>query len=153
MVKSDGSDAADRGCQIVLRTLAQPSGLPSHKVDGVNWVVFEGLVDIAAGADDGDVLTAVLFESPFTDDWLKVYAEPIGGAPVGYRRQLFTLDRYTVPMGDNSSWRSMRIQVIPFLERGDGSRLFDHNRLSGDFENYVLTKDQTSYGDDPAVCH
>ncbi len=149
-IKADGTDAADRGCQLVLRTLAQPFGLPSHSVNGVNWVVYEGTIDVAEGADGAP---AALFASRSTNGWWKVVAEPVAGGEPGYQRYRFTLDRNTVPMGDNTSWRTMRIEVIPFLERADGSRLFDHNRYRDDFANYVITKDETRYGDDPAVCH
>jgi hypothetical protein len=149
-IKADGNDAADRGCQIVLRTLAQPGGLPSNNVNGVNWVVYHGFVDVAEGAAG---TPAALFASRSTNGWWKVTAQPVDGAVDGYQRYRFVLDRNTVPMGDSTSWRSMRIDVIPYLEGADGSRLFDHNRYTDDFANYVLTKDETRYGDDPAACH
>lgn len=147
--KADGTDAADRSCQIVLRTLGQPSGLPSHSSDGVNWVVYEGHVDVADGAEG---VPMALFSSRSTNGWWQVDAVPVAGADPGYQRYTFTLDRKTVPMGDNTSWRSMRIEVVPFLAT-DSGRLFDHNRYPSDFENYVITKDNTRYGDDLAVCH
>ena len=149
-IKADGGDAADRGCQIVLRTLGQPSGLPSNYADGANWVVFEGMVDVAEGADG---VPAAVFASRSTNGWWKVDAEPVAGGQPGYHQYRFVLDRKTVPMGDNTSWRNMRIEVIPYLEGADGSRLFDHNRYPGDYDNYVLTAWESRYGDDPAVCH
>jgi hypothetical protein len=147
--KADGSDAADHGCQIVLRTLGQPSGLPGHRVDGVNWVVYEGNVDVADGADGSPM---ALFSSRSTHGWWQVDAVPVAGGEPGYQRYKFTLDRNTVPMGDSTSWRSMRIEVVPFLAT-DGGRLFDHNRYPSDFENYTITQYNTHYGDDLAVCH
>jgi hypothetical protein len=147
--KADGQDAADRDCSIVLRTLAQPYGLPSNQVNGTNWVVYAGTVDVADGAEG---TPRALFASRSTNGWWQVDAVPVDGGEPGYQRYLFTLDRNTVPMGDNTAWRNMHIEVVPFLAI-DGGRLFDHNRHTGDFENYVITKDRTRYGDDPAACH
>jgi hypothetical protein len=148
-LKVDGGDAADRDCRLVLRTLQQPFGLPSNAANGVNWVVYHGMIDVA---DDADGIPAALFASNSTNGWWRVVATHVGDGEPGYQRYRFILDRNTVPMGDSTAWRHMRINVIPYLERADG-RIFDHNRYRGDFENYVITKDESRYGDDLAVCH
>jgi hypothetical protein len=148
--KADGSDRSDRDCQIVLRSLAQPFGLPAHSVDGVNWVVYEARVDVDETAIGTPTL---LFSSKYTTNWWQLTGVPVDGGAPGYQRYSFTLDQKTVPMGDSSSWRSMRFEVIPLLSLADGGRLFDHNRFRGDFENYVITVHETRFGDDPAACH
>lgn len=48
-------------------------------------------------------------------------------------RYEFVILERTVAMGDNTAWRNMRIEVIPFVRVGEG-RLFDHNRVSGHYE-------------------
>jgi hypothetical protein len=147
--KADGLDRADRQCRVVLRTLGQPFGLPTSSVDGVNWVVWEGTLDVA---DDADEVPAVLFTSRSANGWWRIPAKPVIGALDGYQRYSFRLDQKTVPGGDSTAWRGFRIEVIPYLEGEDGSRLFDHNRLSNDFENYVLDQHRTYWQDDANVC-
>jgi hypothetical protein len=147
--KADGQDRSDRDCKIVLRTLSQPNGLPTHSADGVNWVVYSGRIDVA---DDAEGAPRALFTSRSTNGWWQVDSVPIDGAAAGYQRYQFTLDRHTVPGGDSTAWRSFRIEVVPFLAT-NGDRLFDHNRYPGDFDNYVINMNRTSYGDDPAICH
>jgi len=147
--KADSADSADHDCKIVLRTWAQPFGLPTNHVDGDTWVVYEGTLDVA---DDADGAPRVLFSSRSTPGWWQIGAVPVSGASSGYQRYAFTLDRNTVLAGFSPAWREMRIELVPFLATS-GHRLFDHNRYPNDYDNYVITADHQSYGDDPAVCH
>jgi len=148
--KRDSLDAADRSCAIVLRDLGQPDGMPGHTVNGTHWVVFEGHLDVAT---DVQGTPAVLVQSVGIADWREVSASPVQGAPAGFQRYRFTLDDETVPMGDNASWREMRIEVAPFVRLANGARLFDHNRRPGDLDNYALTAGASRIEDEPAICH
>lgn len=146
--RADSMDDADRACRVVLRDLGQPLGMPSHYVDGTNWVVFEGHVDVPSD-EPGTVF--VLYTNG-SGTWREVEGTMMGGGVAGFRRYLFVLDEYTVPMGDSTAWRSMRIEVVPFLLTPDESRLFDHNRLPGAFDNYVLTADSPAVDEEPGIC-
>jgi len=45
------------------------------------------------------------------------------------------------------------MEVVPYLLFEDGTRMFDHNRRKGDFENYLLSLENNfEVADDPTVC-
>ena len=141
--KADSNDKADRNCAVVLRRFGQPHGLPSNRVGGTNWVVFEGWVDVHDGTVEAP---SVLFSSPHTA-WQSVAGEATPGAPDGFRRYAFKLSDGTLPMGDSTAWKEMRIELVPFLPRPTG-RLFDHNRNFDDFANYVVDANAPAIPDD-----
>jgi hypothetical protein len=147
--KADGLDRADRTCRVVLRTLAQPFGLPTHSFEGANWVVWEGRFDVQ---DSVEGTPYAMFTSRSTNGWWRVPAVAIDGAQHGHQRYSFRLDRHTVVAGESTAWRDFRIEVLPYVEAEDGARLFDHNRLPDDFANYVLDRDRTTWVDDQSVC-
>jgi hypothetical protein len=45
-----------------------------------------------------------------------------------------------------------KIQVVPFIHLAGGGRLFDHNRNSGELDNYAITSPDFSIWDDTTVC-
>ncbi len=161
--KADGSDIADRSCRVVLREVARPpaSGLYETNCEtesGACFFVFAGTVDVseafAAGASVG-----VLFSSTWQPGWFEVAAVPVDPTtletPVedGFVRFEFRLDDKTMAAGASAgAIQRTKISLIPFVRTG-GARHFDHNRLPGDFETYVVeATNGFSVADEGAIC-
>lgn len=130
--KADGWDAADRGCAIVLDHVER-AGLST--IDGRS-LAWEGeLVLSDAGQAQG--APRVLYGVFGT--WWDVPAEPVDGQPGRYR---FRIEEHTIQTGvSTTSLTRFRMSLAPYLATADGGRVFDHNRLPGDFETYDLTTD------------
>src|SRR5690606_21098566 len=75
--------------------------------------------------------------------WAVRATERVEGAPRGFQRFAFAIFKHTVSPGwTATAIQEARIAVIPFLRRYDNSsRLFDHNRMAGDFDTYELNAD------------
>jgi hypothetical protein len=147
-------DQADRGCAVVLRELQRNAVDPiSYETSGSSWV-WSGIVEVAAAAvAEGDA-PAVLFRWGATSPWREAAGTPLdGGATPGYARFAIRLDHDLVGPGMSATAiTTARIEVVPFLRRADGSRLFDHNRHPGELDNYVMTYPDFAIGRAPAVC-
>jgi hypothetical protein len=130
-------------CHVILRELHQSTdgGTPFevHDVNGMKYLVWRGTIDVYA--DDlarGGVLK-VHFKGE-DGEWedIPVVHAVAGGAP-GYARYAFALDHDTFANGDDGDhWQELDLELIPFLELPDGTRIWDHNRNGGDFDNYHL---------------
>lgn len=157
--KADGTDTADRGCQIVLREAARvpgdTGGYETSCVEGRCWVVWAGTVDVAEGALREGAAPQLLWHTSFEDGWWSVPAEtPVEGAPAGFRRFAFRLDSHTVAEGvSTTSLERLTISLIPYLRTTAGGRVFDHNRVPGDLDAYTLSReDGWSVAEDPGAC-
>ena len=141
--KADGKDGADRGCQVVLRDVARRSdGRGGFETAGGAWV-WTGQVDVALGALDGGAVPGVVFRSntDFRPQWWQKGMVSVEGARAGFQRFEFRIDEHTPSPGmSGTSLDRSRIDLIPFLKLSDGGRIFDHNRLPGEFDNYALDK-------------
>jgi hypothetical protein len=150
-----GGDRADRSCTIVLRDLARRADdRGGYQTQGGNWVWF-GALDVARPALDAGARPAVIYRPNANEDWYEAPAAAAAGAPLGFERFAFRLAEHTSPMPSmsGSAIAAARMEVVPFLAMPDGSRVFDHNRNPGDFDNYVLA---ASNGfrvvDEPGAC-
>jgi hypothetical protein len=139
--KADGvsSDLADRNCQVVLREITRQMGdnaLQTQCTAGVcNWV-WAGSVEVAEGLA-GTV--RVLYRRVGDPTWWQVDAAPAAYSQPGFARHAFTIHEHLIgPDASEAELAATSIELMPFLELPDGTRLFDHNRRPGDFENYVL---------------
>jgi hypothetical protein len=137
--KADGGDKADASCQIVLRNIGRqpgPDGYLTQCTAGVcNWV-WAGTVEIAEGLA-GKV--RVLYRRVGDPTWWQVDAAPAANAQPGFQRHDFTIHEHLVgPDATGAELSATTIELMPFLELADGTRLFDHNRRPGAFENYLL---------------
>jgi hypothetical protein len=146
LISADGgqsADRADRACQIVLRDLARRSDdRGGYQTQGGNWIWF-GSVDVTRPALNAGARPAVIYRPNANEDWYEAPATGTSGAGPGFERFAFKLAEHTSPMPSmsGSSLAASRMEVVPFLAMPDGSRVFDHNRNPGDFDNYVLAVD------------
>jgi hypothetical protein len=148
-------DRADRDCQIILRNLGRPPGADgSWETNGRYWV-WSGHVDVAV-AFAPQATVAVHYRPSPAEPWYdSAGGQPADGAPDGWQRFVVRLIEHTAPEPDwpSSSIERAAMEVIPMALFSDGSRLFDHNRHAGDFENYVLDEaGGFAINDDGARC-
>ncbi|HEY2744001.1 MAG TPA: DUF6209 family protein [Polyangia bacterium] len=127
-------DVADRECRVVLRRA-------DFLADRSTGIV--ATIDVANGllADPG-ATPGVLFDADGAG-WQEVDAQPAGdgAAPAGFTR--FVARFQLLAAAD----------FIAFARTTTGVRLFDHNRLPGDFDSFhVDASNGFSIGDAPAVC-
>jgi len=139
----------------VLRSIARVTnntgGYQSNCVPGGScYYVWQGILDLSADAVAAGT-PAVLFQSGSDPTFYKAVATSVVGSGHLYS---FKLDNHTVSEGmSTTSLMRTRIQVAPVLEMKDGSRLFDHNRNPGDYDNYVLIDSNGwSVQDDVSIC-
>ncbi|MCB9596463.1 MAG: hypothetical protein H6719_27315 [Sandaracinaceae bacterium] len=157
---ADGTDSADRSCQVILRTLrraAEADGRPATLcADGMCWLSFDATVDVsdAAIADGG--VPEVLFRDPDgADGWLaSTDARPVAGAESGFSRFVVRFGRGAIRDGMTATALSRaRLEVIAYLRAPSGSRVFDHNERPGDFDDLVVHgPSQFAFDSDPAIC-
>lgn len=151
--KADGVDAADRACHVVLRSLRRlpndTGGYQTACVDGSCWYVWEGTLELSdeAIAEGGE--PSVLYSKDGVAGWWEVAATQVEG-----NRYVFRLFEHTVADGMSTTALSRTtLHVSPYVRTRDGARHFDHNRVPGDFENYVLSSaNGWSVGEAPGVC-
>ncbi len=155
---ADGTDAADRACNVVLRDLArvpgEGGGYENVCAGGACWYVWEGTLDVSDAAVSEGAVPEVTYQSGSDQTWWVSGTTPISGAASGYQRYAVRLFEHTVSPGMSfSALMRTRIQVAPYLRTRNGGRLFDHNRNPGDFDNYLLVVDNAWRIDaDPSVC-
>ena len=129
--KADSTDVADRECRVVLRRADRVEGAPPLVAATID-------VDTRLLADPG-ATPGVLFRAD-GGGWQSVDAALVDGAPAGFARYV---GRFAV---------TQSADFIPFALTTTGVRLFDHNRLPGDFESYHVDA-STGFGlGDPGVC-
>ncbi len=148
------SDAADTSCNVVLRTAGRVADATGgYEVDATTGqVVFTGVVDLAEAATASATSVGVAYSSGGA--WYDVTASASAGAPAGFRRYAFRIDRDTAAAGaSTTSLSGLSLQLAPYARGAAGGRLFDHNRNPAPFANYVLdAADAWSITDAPAVC-
>lgn len=140
----DGArDQADRACHVVLRDLSRlADGTGGYQtVDGV-WV-WEGDVELSAAAAAEGATVGAVYQYGSDPTWYEVTATASATAPTaGFARYRLRLDHGLPGPGmSGTALASARVQVMPFARLPGGGRLFDHNRVAGDFDNYLLTAD------------
>lgn len=157
--KADGSDKADRECSLVLREVSRIANGPGFETSPAGDWVWRASIDVAEDALDGGASVHLLYSSNASNDpefgrvWWTVEAEPIQGAPDGFRRfEARVIHGVFGPGISATTLRRTTLDVIPYLANR-GSRLFDHNRVPGDLDTYALRFDNGwSVGDDAAIC-
>lgn len=151
LLGADGRDAAERGCQIVLRSLERGAAACSA---GLCWWSWTGLVDISTQAEAEGAKPKVLFKNIDATRWSSVSATKTTGAPAGFSRYRFRLVRDTLRDGMSATaYSRANVAVAPYLLTKNGARLFDHNRVSGELDAYVLNQaGGWRVGSDAAIC-
>lgn len=138
----DGAiDQADRACHVVLRDLARlGNGTGGFQTAGGSWI-WEGDVELSAAAVAEGATAAVTYQYGSDPAWYQVAATPSAiAATPGFVRYRVRLDHGLPGPGmSGTSLSTARVQVMPVALLTGGGRLFDHNRVPGDFDNYGLT--------------
>jgi hypothetical protein len=149
--KADSTDAADHGCALVLLDVHRPfddQGEYSTRCTepGCSFV-WAGQMDVAV--DLGGSAPAVLYHRVSDPTWWEVPAQPVGPGGPGFMRYSFRLDEHLFGPEDAGE----EIELIPLVRTAQGARLFDHNRIGGDLENYRLTAERGwDLWSDASVC-
>ncbi len=131
--QAGSTDVADRQCRVVLRR--------ADRLVDARGVGVAATIDVDAKllADPG-ATPGVLFRADGSG-WQEVTAQASAGAPAGYAR--FVARFLTSQSAD----------FIAFASTTTGVRLFDHNRLPGDFDSFhVDASNGFAIGEAPAVC-
>jgi hypothetical protein len=150
----DTGDAADTGCQVVLRSAAvNLEGRLGPQTDcssGTCWAMIWVTFDLAMARSLAENEAFVLYQGEGSSTWQQSrQAEPIFGAPQGFRRYQVILESGTFEAGPGNP----SVSLIPYLQVSGVGRLFDHNRIADPLGAYSLTpSDDWSVGDDPQAC-
>jgi hypothetical protein len=151
LLGANGRDAAERGCNIVLRSLERGA---ASCTSGVCWWSWTGLIDVSNTAVAEGARAKVLFKNIDATPWSSVSTTKTTGAPAGFTRYRFRLVRDTIRDGMSATaYSRANVQVAPYLLTTTGARLFDHNRVPGDLDAYVLNQaGGWKVGPDAAIC-
>jgi hypothetical protein len=150
---AQGADTADSSCNIVLRSVSDPSNGTGGWKEVCNsdgcWQIYDGQIDVNPTALKSGVSVHVLWEGQ-TRAWDDVAATDAG--PSGAMERFnFELAKNTIEPGVSHP-EGFTVSLVPFLKTPDG-RVFDHNRNKSPLQNYELTGYGASISDDPSVCH
>jgi hypothetical protein len=158
LLGADGKDAADRACNVVLRSLARipngPGFTTSCTATSGCSVVWGGFLDVSSAALAEGAVPFVMYKNQDATNWTQVRPTRVTGGVPGYQRYRVTLQRNTMSEGMSATALSRaRIDVAPFIRMPNGARLFDKQRGQTDFENYTLSQ---AFGwvvtEDASVC-
>jgi Family of unknown function (DUF6209) len=151
LLGAGGHDAADRGCQVVLRRVDRGE---TSCTAGLCWWTFQGTVDVSSAAVAEQAAPKVLFKSIDATSWSVASATATTGAPVGFVRYAFSLQQDTIRDGMSATaYARANVQVVPFLLTSGGARVFDHNRVPGALDAYVVNQaGGWAIGEDAAAC-
>jgi hypothetical protein len=151
-------DQSDTSCQVVLRrtniNFESALGPQTDCSSGTCWVVITVTFDVAMSQSLDQAQAYVLYQGGGQTDagatWQQsAPAQPIFGAPEGYRRYQVVLSQNTFTSGPGNT----DVALIPFLSEYWGERLFDHNRVADPLGAYQLTaNDNWTISDDGSVC-
>ncbi|GMU60264.1 MAG: hypothetical protein AMXMBFR34_20270 [Myxococcaceae bacterium] len=138
LLGANGQDAAERSCHVVLREVTR--GATNCLSTGC-WWTFTGFVDVSLQAVAEGGKAQVLFKNLDATTWTKVSTTKVSGAPAGFTRYRFRLTKNTVKDGMSATaYSRAKVELAPYLLTTTGARLFDHNRLPGDFDTYALNQ-------------
>jgi hypothetical protein len=158
-------DEADTDCLVVLRDVGRtPQGggyASACTPGGACLYTWRGSVDVdAARLADGDRVEVMYRTLETQGAFYAVSTTPADAAATGMRRYDFVLDHFTPSAGMSiTSLNRTEIDLIPYVVRADGTRVFDHNRVAQPLDNYALrasnawalSADDTCRPDQPAA--
>ena len=161
--KALSSDSADHSCQVVLRSaqivLNSATGLPETETDNVgrSWFAFEATVDTASAPLKSGASIQLLYRRQRDSTWHTAPGVAVPGASASLQRHQFRISNDTIAarISDITSFpaHSESLQIIPFLQSGDGRRIFDHNSQTGLTETYTLgSANNWKTATEPALC-
>jgi hypothetical protein len=142
-----GADRSDAQCFIILRTASIDFSKP---VAASVWFKLTADIDVLGGrlAEGGAPRLLWIDQNGKSRSTTSTDGAPqaIGGAAPGYQRFRIELTHDTISTGDETWIASSHVSILPFLLMKDGSRLFDHNRVTGQFDTYTLWSGDTAGG-------
>jgi hypothetical protein len=147
-------DQADTSCNVALRhtyiNFESRLGPQTDCSSGTCWVVITVTFDVAMAPSFAQAQGFVLYQGEGSSTWQQSpQAEPVFGAPVGFRRYQVTLHSGTFTNGPGDT----TVRLIPFLRLASGARIFDHNRVADPVGNYALTPlNNWTISDDASTC-
>jgi Family of unknown function (DUF6209) len=153
--KADGTDTAERGCKVVLRSFGRlPRGTGFEVANGT-WV-WQAEVDVDATLANSGASIEALYSANGAA-WRVFRGTRLAGAPdaAGRVRYQIRVDRQTVPTPqmEPRSWEFQRAELAVYAAVPGRGRLFDHNRETSDLANYVLSPTNNfQIGLAPAIC-
>ena len=153
--KADGTDAAERGCKLVLRSFARVPRGAGFEIERGFWV-WQAEVDVDASLADSGASIEALY-SANGGAWRVFVGTRVPGSPDAAGRVRFQIrvDDLTVPTPqmEPRSWEFQRAELAVYAALPGGGRLFDHNRETSDLANYVLSPSNSfQIGLAPATC-
>jgi hypothetical protein len=142
------ADRADVECFVILRTASidftQTAG------ENVPWFKLTAEIDVLDGPRAAGAKPRLLWidQSGKARSTTSTDGAPqeIEGAAPGYQRYRMEITHDTIATGDETLIASSRVSILPFLREADGTRLFDHNRVTGRFDTYTLWSGDTAGG-------
>lgn len=156
--KADSPDDADRSCRVVLRDVGRQPGSNGYHTEctgGVCSWVWEGSVDVASDTigQDAAATVHVLYRRAGDQTWWQVSATPASHSPPGFVRHVFAVHEHLPgPSTPPDDLAAAAVELIPFLQLANGTRLFDHNRRPGSLDNYVLDQGNHFAVGDGSAC-
>ncbi|MBW2732126.1 MAG: hypothetical protein JRH20_07005 [Deltaproteobacteria bacterium] len=152
--KADGGDSADQSCQVVMRFMNREFGDNAYKTEcddtGCNWV-WHGTIEVADSVKDATV--QVLYRRSDDDAWWQVQASRTSNLNPSFHRYEVRIHEHLLgPDSSDDTVKNTNIELIPFLQFTDGSRIFDHNRIPGALDTYMLPGDKGFSLQDSATC-
>ncbi len=154
LVGVDGSiDQADRSCHVVLRKIERSGSAFSFETVGSSWV-WSGTIEISDEAAAEGLVPSVLYRMAPSGAWSSVDAVALdhAGTPGFQTFSVRIHQGLPGPGWSGTALSSAKIEVVPYLRLSGGGRLFDHNRRTDDFDNYVLTSSDWAVGTDSTSC-
>lgn len=158
LLGANGKDAADRDCNVVLRSLSRVPNGPGFQTKCAAGsscaVIWAGVIDVSAQAVAEGAKPSVMWKNQDARSWTQVAAKKSTGAPQGFIRYTVRLEKNTMSDGLSATALSRaRIDVAAFIRLPTGARLFDKQRGQSDFENFSLTQaGGWVVAEAPAVC-
>jgi hypothetical protein len=148
--KTPTHDESDRSCLVMLRTAAVNFDQVVTDKNGAQWASLTAEVNVMRGfAANAPTPGLMWIDSGGNAHTTNANNDPptkIGGAPDGYQRFRFVLTHDTIQKSDSTLVRSAHVSIIPFVILPGNRRVFDHNRVTGDFDTYTLWSGDTAGG-------
>jgi hypothetical protein len=140
-----GEDRSDQECRVVLRTARRPlnywGGYETLCNQTGCWRVLQVQVDVSRDLLENGGVPALLYRSGSDPTWWETRgSSPADGeVPAGSTRLEFRIGEHG--MAEEYGYPAVleqSVELIPIVHLPGGGRLFDHNRLPGPFDNYLL---------------
>ncbi|HNS99689.1 MAG TPA: DUF6209 family protein [Polyangiaceae bacterium] len=154
--KADSQDVADHGCLVVLRQVQRSPGPTGYEIQCTSercWFVWSGTIDVARSLVEQGATVGLMYQVGM-GEWWEVPAEATESDDGPMQSFAFRFFDHAVDTSLSlTALAQARVQVIPVVHLPGGGRLFDHNRVSSDLDNYVLNYgNDWSVNDDDSVC-